>query len=51
MKKYMKGLEEEQAEQQKNKGHKETKSNQQPSTIKEDPLYSASMKRCLKIME
>ena len=35
-----------------NKGKKGTeKPQQQVQQVKEDPLYSASMKRCLKIME
>jgi dynein intermediate chain 1, axonemal len=50
MKEYMSRMEKE-AEEQKQRNVKEKRSNQQPTTVKEDPLYSASMKRCLKIME
>lgn len=48
----LKVIEEENAEKVAAKGgNKEKKNSQQVSTVKEDPLYSASMKRCLKIME
>jgi dynein intermediate chain 1 len=35
----------------KSKAAKETAPQQQVQQVKEDPLYSSSMKRCLKIME
>jgi len=47
MKKHLQNLEEEEAEKRKGKGEKQDVQ----QTVREDPLYSASMKRCLKIME
>ena len=48
---YKKMLEEEWQESQRSRGIKEKKQTQQETTVKNDPLYSQSMKRCLKIME
>jgi dynein intermediate chain 1 len=51
MAEYKKMLEEEYQDSLRSRGIKEKKQNIQQQTVKEDPLYSTSMKRCLKIME
>jgi dynein intermediate chain 1 len=51
MEEYKEILRQEYEESLKSRGGKEKKSAQQAQPIKEDPLYSASMKRSLKIME